>query len=48
MVICCAKYSVSAEQLAPGTFFADVTNQALFVWDAGSRELNKTHVEGKR
>jgi hypothetical protein len=36
---------LSAEQLAPGTFFADVTNQALFVWDAGSRELNKTHVE---
>jgi hypothetical protein len=26
-------------------FFADVTNQARFVWDAGSRELNKTHVE---
>jgi len=36
---------LSAEQLAPGTFLADVTNQTLFVWDAGSRDLTKTHVE---
>ena len=32
-------------QLAPGTFFADVTNKTLFVWDAGSRDLNKAQVE---
>lgn len=36
---------LSAGQLAPGTFLADVTNQTLSVWDAGSRDLNKTHVE---
>jgi hypothetical protein len=30
---------LSGEQLAPGTFFADVTNQTLLVWDAGSRDL---------
>lgn len=36
---------LSPEQLAAGTFLADVTNQTLFVWDAGSRDLNKTHVE---
>lgn len=32
-------------QLAPGTFYADVTNKMLFVWDVGSRDLNKVHVE---
>ncbi len=31
--------------LAPGTFFVDVTNEALFVWDSAGRDLNKTHVE---
>jgi hypothetical protein len=36
---------LSAGQLAPGAFFADVTNQSLFVWDPASRDLNKTHVE---
>ena len=36
---------LSADQLAPGSFFVDVTNQALLVWDSGSRDLNKTHVE---
>lgn len=36
---------LSASQLAPGTFFADVTNRLLFVWDMGSRDLNKTHTE---
>lgn len=33
------------DQLAPGTFFADVTNQALFVWDSGGRDLNRTFAE---
>ena len=36
---------LDAGQLAPGAFFVDVTNQTLSVWDAGSRDLNKTHVE---
>jgi hypothetical protein len=36
---------LSADQLAPGAFFADVTNRALFVWDTANRDLNKTHVE---
>jgi hypothetical protein len=36
---------LSAGQLAPGAFFVDVTNQALLVWDIGSRDPNKTHVE---
>jgi hypothetical protein len=33
------------ERLAPGTFFADVTNQTLYVWDTAGRELGTTHVE---
>ncbi len=36
---------LDAAQLAPGTFFADVTNQTLRVWDHGSRDLNKVSVE---
>ncbi len=32
-------------QLAPGSFFADLTNQALCVWDIGNRDLNKVFVE---
>ncbi len=36
---------LSAGQLAPGAFFVDGTNKLLLVWDAGSRDLNKTHVE---
>jgi hypothetical protein len=36
---------LSADQLAPGAFFADVTNRVLFVWDPGSRDLNKSFVE---
>jgi hypothetical protein len=32
-------------QLAPGTFFADVTNRALLVWDLANRDLNKVLVE---
>jgi hypothetical protein len=36
---------LSAGQLAPGAFFADVTNKLLLVWDMGSRDLNKTTVE---
>lgn len=37
---------LSAGQLAPGTFFADVTNKTLLAWDIGSRDLNKTYVDG--
>jgi hypothetical protein len=36
---------LSADQIAPGAFFADVTNQALVLWDIGSRDPNKLHVE---
>lgn len=32
-------------RLAPGTFFTDVTNRTLLVWDISSRDLNKVHVE---
>src|SRR5262249_20340048 len=37
---------LSLDQLAPGAFFADVTNQLLFVWDISNRDPNKIHVEG--
>jgi hypothetical protein len=36
---------LSADQIAPGAFFADVTNRTLLVWDIGSRDANKLHVE---
>ena len=36
---------LSKAQLAPGTFFADITNKALFVWDIGNRDLNKVGVD---
>ena len=36
---------LSTGQLAPGTFFADVTNKTLFAWDTTSRDLNKAFVE---
>lgn len=36
---------LSASQLAPGTFFADTSNQVLEVWDAGGRGLNQAFVE---
>ena len=36
---------LEAGQLAPGTFFADVTNRALLVWDSANRDLNKELVE---
>ena len=36
---------LSAGQLAPGTFFADVTNKMLMVWDISSRNLNQAFVE---
>lgn len=32
-------------QLAPGTFFADVSNKVLYVWDRANRDLNKVFVE---
>lgn len=34
------------EQIAPGSFFVDITNRMLLVWDAGSRDLNKVFAEG--
>jgi hypothetical protein len=33
------------DQLAPGTFFADVTNRTLFAWDSANGDLNKAAVE---
>jgi hypothetical protein len=36
---------LDAGQIAPGAFFADVTNQTLLVWDIGGRDLNRTWVE---
>lgn len=36
---------LSATQLAPGTFFADVTNKLLLVWDSANGDLNKADVE---
>lgn len=35
---------LSKAQLAPGTFFADITNKTLLVWDIGNRDLNKAEV----
>ena len=37
--------ALNADQLGPGTFLADTTNKLLFVWDAASRDLNRTFVE---
>jgi parallel beta-helix repeat protein len=36
---------LEANQLAPGTFFVDISNQVLQVWDSGSRDLNKVLAE---
>jgi hypothetical protein len=36
---------LEGSQLAPGTFFVDVSNQVLQVWDPGSRDLNKVLAE---
>jgi len=36
---------LAADQLAPGAFFADTSNQVLQVWDAGNRDLNKVYAE---
>jgi hypothetical protein len=36
---------LEAGLLAPGTFFVDVSNQVLEVWDAGNRDLNKVLAE---
>ena len=32
-------------QLAPGTFFADVTNKLLYAWDSANGDLNRAHAE---
>ncbi|HUC84632.1 MAG TPA: right-handed parallel beta-helix repeat-containing protein, partial [Candidatus Acidoferrales bacterium] len=37
---------LDAGQLAPGSFWVDVTNRLLSVWDAGNRDLNHVRVEG--
>ena len=39
------RQTLSASQLAPGTFFVDTTNKTLLAWDAGNRDLNKTITE---
>jgi hypothetical protein len=36
---------LEATQLAPGTFWVDVTNQVLQAWDMGNRDLNKVFAE---
>jgi hypothetical protein len=36
---------LEASQLAPGTFFVDLSNHVLAVWDPGSRDLNKVLAE---
>jgi len=36
---------LAADQLAPGTFFADISNQVIKVWDSGGRDLNKVFAE---
>jgi hypothetical protein len=36
---------LAASQLAPGTFFVDISNQVLHAWDPGGRDLNKVFVE---
>ncbi len=36
---------LEANQLAPGTFFVDIPNHVLEVWDPASRDLNKVFVE---
>ncbi len=36
---------LEADQLAPGTFFADISNQVIEAWDYGNRDLNKVFVE---
>ncbi|HMJ91017.1 MAG TPA: right-handed parallel beta-helix repeat-containing protein [Candidatus Acidoferrum sp.] len=36
---------LDTNQLAPGAFFADVTNKAIFVWDIAGRDPNKTFTE---
>jgi Right handed beta helix region len=36
---------LSSAQLAPGAFFADVTNELLYVWDSGNGDLRKANVE---
>lgn len=33
-------------QLAPGTFFVDISNQVLEAWDSGGRNLNQVFSEG--
>jgi hypothetical protein len=36
---------LEGNQLAPGTFFADTSNQVLQVWDRSNRDLNKVLAE---
>jgi hypothetical protein len=36
---------LEAGRMSLGTFFVDVTNQELRVWDAGNRNVSKAHVE---
>lgn len=36
---------LGSNSLSAGSFFADVTNKTLLVWDSANRDLNKLHVE---
>ena len=36
---------LASNLLSPGSFFADVTNRTLLVWDSTNGDLNKQHVE---
>lgn len=36
---------LSSNLISPGSFFADVTNRTLVVWDSANGDLNKQHVE---
>jgi hypothetical protein len=39
------RQTLDSTQLAPGTFFVDVSNQMLDVWDSANRDLNKVFAE---
>ncbi len=40
-----ARQVLTREQLAPGSFFADVENKTLYAWDSGNADLNQVTVE---
>jgi hypothetical protein len=40
-----ARQVLTREQLAPGSFFADVENKTLYAWDSANSDLNQVTVE---